>query len=154
MRSWGLALTVALVGCEELGGGSTTETSAFSDLELDTMEQIDAYRSEQGLAPLSVDGFLGDLARAHSEDMLATDTLSHDGFDARADAIIADGAVSAAENVAFNKGFQDPVTTAVEGWIDSPGHHANIVGDFTHGGVGIAVRGDTVYLTHLFANRP
>ena len=135
------------------GADGGSDGFVFTDMELDVHDQLNAYRSSLGLEPLEADPFLGEIARGHSDDMLASGVLSHDGFDARADEMIGDGALSAGENVAFNQGFEDPATTAVDGWIDSPDHHANIVGDFTHGGVGVAVDDDIVYLTHLFALR-
>jgi uncharacterized protein YkwD len=61
------------------------------------------------------------------------------------------GFLGAGENVAVNSGFDDPVGTAVAGWLDSPGHHENIVGDWTHAGVGIATDGEQYYFTQLFA---
>ena len=48
------------------------------------------------------------------------------------------GWTRAAENVAY--GYN--VTSVVDAWMNSPGHRANILGDFTHIGVGVAKGSD------------
>jgi uncharacterized protein YkwD len=60
-----------------------------------------------------------------------------------------------AENIAYNKGYDDPGAFAVERWMISSGHRANIlyVG-FQAAGIGSYVSSDgTVYLTQVFINR-
>jgi uncharacterized protein YkwD len=147
-----VALTSA-VGCTP-GQEEGQDGFVFTDDELDTHERINDYRDSQGLPPLEADPVLGELAREHSDNMLAGIVpFSHDGFEGRAQAIIDSGASSAAENVAYNGGFSDPVGTAVDGWIASPGHQENMVGDFSDGGIGIATDGETFYFTQLFAAR-
>jgi uncharacterized protein YkwD len=147
-------LCLGLGGCEALGGDGT-EPFAFTDLELEVHEQVNDYREQQGLAPLELDAFVGELSRSHSDDMASGAVpFGHDGFDDRAALIVDDGARGVGENVAFNQGFDDPATVAVQGWIESPPHHENMVGNFTHAGVGIAETDDgIVYLTQMFSLR-
>jgi len=60
-----------------------------------------------------------------------------------------------AENIAYNKGYQDPGAFAVERWMISAGHRANIlyVG-FQASAIGSYVSADgSVYLTQVFINR-
>lgn len=53
-----------------------------------------------------------------------------------------------AENIAY--GYSSP-REVVEGWINSPGHYQNIMGNYTHIGVGVARGGDgTMYWVQLF----
>ena len=61
-----------------------------------------------------------------------------------------------AENLYKCRGVDDPLRSAVDGWMSSKGHRNNILGaDFTHTGVGIAVAEDgTIYFTQLFASSP
>lgn len=56
------------------------------------------------------------------------------------------------ENIYREKGFDDPVTEAVEGWMKSHGHRQSILDPaFTASGVGIAISPDTEYfLTQIF----
>ena len=42
-------------------------------------------------------------------------------------------------------GFSNPGEKAVVGWINSPGHHKNIVGDFNLTGIGIAKNNEGKY---------
>jgi uncharacterized protein YkwD len=57
-----------------------------------------------------------------------------------------------AENIAESAGADDPVESAVKGWLDSAGHRANLLdGEFTRTGVGIAATEDwEFYFTQLF----
>ncbi len=151
--SWALACLL-LPACAA-SSGEEESGFVFTDDELDTVDRIDAYRDDQGLSALETDPLLGELARAHSEDMLGGDVpFSHDGFDTRAGEMQDAGYVSASENVAVNAGFDDPVGIAVQGWLESEGHHDNIVGDWSHTGVGIATDGEQFYFTQLFGSLP
>jgi uncharacterized protein YkwD len=60
-----------------------------------------------------------------------------------------------AENIAYNQGYDDPGAFAVQRWMLSPGHRANILSDeFAECAVGSFVAPDgTVYLTQLFLKR-
>jgi uncharacterized protein YkwD len=58
--------------------------------------------------------------------------LSHDGFGVRIEAC---GGGAGSENVAFGYVSGDGV---VSGWMASPGHRRNILGNYTHCGIGKA----------------
>lgn len=84
---------------------------------------------------------LGEAARAHSADMAAQRYLDHKGKDGR----MADQRAAAAgylgarigENIAAGQGSAEE---AVQGWIDSPGHCANLMrDDFSEMGAAYAV---------------
>jgi uncharacterized protein YkwD len=57
------------------------------------------------------------------------------------------------ENLAYSLGHSEPAQIMVDGWMDSPGHRANILnGNFTHGGLGIAKDKEGAYYgTQVFA---
>jgi uncharacterized protein YkwD len=59
------------------------------------------------------------------------------------------------ENIAYNQGFDDPGAFAVERWLRSPGHRANILNaEFQQSAIGVFVAPDgTVYLTQEFIAR-
>jgi uncharacterized protein YkwD len=61
-----------------------------------------------------------------------------------------------AENIASNRNVDDPVRTAVEAWMDSSGHRANILNPrVAETGLGVAVDGDgTLFFTQLFYLAP
>ncbi|MGE3467568.1 MAG: CAP domain-containing protein, partial [Pyrinomonadaceae bacterium] len=56
------------------------------------------------------------------------------------------------ENIAFNRGYGDPVTKAVELWLDSPSHKRNMLSpDWKESAIGIAVNEDgAYYFTQVF----
>ena len=156
MGSRSLVFAVVMVfGCAETD--EEPESYVFGPLETSTHEQINAYRVEQGLAPLTLDPIIGESARGHSEDMLSGSVdFGHDGFDQRVEWIADTIAyVSAGENVAWNQGYDDPVGVAVQGWIDSPPHHENMVGDYDLTGIGVATGPEgRVYFTQIFVLTP
>lgn len=127
-------------------------SSTLTSLETDAFQQINQYRAQNGLPPLVIDPVLTQQARAHSRDMAARRKLSHDGFDNRFQVITRTISIRAmAENVANNYGYANPAQTAVKGWIKSPGHQANIVGNFDRTGLGVAVSPDGNYFfTQIF----
>ncbi|MGQ4379898.1 CAP domain-containing protein [Streptomyces sp. SAS_267] len=125
-------------------------------LDLTTREVIaltNGERAAAGLPPLATDATLTAAAQAHSADMVARDFYAHTSpegsrpWDRAAAAGSAHRAVG--ENIAC--GQRSPAEV-VRGWMDSPGHRANILKrDFTHIGIGLAggSRAGT-YWTQLF----
>jgi uncharacterized protein YkwD len=134
---------------------SDLPTGEFAELEQAIFEQINQYRAEQGLSELLLNAEISEQARRHSQEMAASQNLSHDGFEERAEAISqAIPLRSAAENVAFNRGFAEPDVQAVEGWIDSAGHRENIEGNFDLTGIGVTQNAEgEYYFTQLFVLR-
>lgn len=126
-----------------------------ASLERSVFQQINQYRQQQGLAALRTNRTITQQARQHSQTMANSGVLSHDGFDGRVATI---GRTiryrSAAENVAYNVGFNNPTAQAVTGWLNSPGHLENIVGNFNLTGIGAArnSRGE-YYFTQIFIQR-
>jgi uncharacterized protein YkwD len=149
-------LVVAACPISNPGGGGTTVTQEILTMEEETFDLVNAERTNGGLAALTMNTNLRNLARNHSQDMASRDVLSHysangdDPFDRMAAAGIT--YTSAAENIADNYGHADPAQTAVTGWMGSAPHQANILtAGFTKTGVGIAVTGGgTYYFTQVF----
>ncbi|MBQ0826924.1 CAP domain-containing protein [Streptomyces tagetis] len=110
-------------------------------------------RTAAGLRPLAPDPRLAAAAQAHSTAMAERDFYAHTGPDGDRpwDRAAAAGATHrrVGENIAC--GQRSP-TAVVEGWMNSPGHRANILsGDFTHIGAGLAGGGRAAtYWTQLF----
>jgi uncharacterized protein YkwD/stress response protein SCP2 len=112
-----------------------------------------AERASAGLPPLYADATLTAAAQAHSADMVARDFYAHASPDGSRpwDRAAAAGCTrrSIGENIAC--GQRSPVEVVL-GWMNSPGHRANILKrDFTHIGIGLAggSRAGT-YWTQLF----
>jgi uncharacterized protein YkwD len=121
-----------------------------------SMEQVNQERLRMGLARLTPDPVLSRVALAHSMDMARRRFYGHMNPDrlGPAERIEAAGydALASAENIA--RGYRDP-NLVVNGWMDSPGHRANILNpDFQTIGAGYFVdtaAPDGHYWTHLFA---
>jgi uncharacterized protein YkwD len=133
------------------GNTSTPTSSTFSAIENSVHQQINQLRSGQGLPALQRNSAMDNQARIHSQNMANGQVpFGHSGFSQRVQAT----GISyrgAAENVAYNQGYSDPATQAVQGWRNSPGHWNNIKGNYNLTGIGVAKnsRGE-VYLTQIF----
>jgi uncharacterized protein YkwD len=141
----------------------TTTSPSLDDataIERRAFEQTNQARVENGLAPLVWDSELCRMARAHSEQMARLEFFSHETPDglqlkerARVNGILHFRVIG--ENIAYNKGYDDPGAFAVERWMISAGHRANIlyVG-FQASAIGSYVSADgSVYLTQVFIAR-
>jgi uncharacterized protein YkwD len=94
------------------------------------------------------------LARQHSVNMANGKVpVGHSGIERRWKDLrkAVPRAISFGENVAFNQGYSNPARRAVIDWLNSPRHYANIMGNFSHTGVGVASnsRGG-YYFTQIF----
>lgn len=130
------------------------------DLEERAFAAVNRLRAAAGLAPLRFAPDLSTVAREHSQDMVERDYFAHqspDGRDLRHR--FARHGISnwqrIAENIAYNRGYEDPVAAAVEGWMNSPGHRKNILNrSLVESGIGVAVsEAGRVYFTQVFATR-
>jgi uncharacterized protein YkwD len=120
-------------------------------IEQSVFQQINSYRGSQNLPVLLRNSASDNQARIHSQNMASGRVpFGHSGFKERVKAI-GIPYISAGENVAYNKGYSDPATQAVKGWLQSSGHLANIKGNYNLTGIGVAVSPDgRVYLTQIF----
>ncbi|MFZ5569910.1 MAG: CAP domain-containing protein [Thermodesulfobacteriota bacterium] len=139
-------------GCGDSTDSDPPAGETVDGMEADVYSQINRYRRLQGLPDLEWDETIATYCRIHSMDMADGRTaFGHDGFEDRVDAIGESISVSAAaENVAYNN-YGDPASVAVQSWLESPGHLANIEGDFDLTGVGVGVSNTGVYyFTQIF----
>lgn len=92
-------------------------------------------REAEKLPPLSLDEKLTEAARLHAEDMARREEMTHEGADGSdaAERVKRAGYryVKTAENVARGQGDAAEVVRA---WMESEGHRANILGDFSQMG--------------------
>lgn len=134
----------------------TAPSYEYASMENQVLLGINAHRASMSLGALQSNDILVEQARQHSKNMAdGTVPFSHDGFPDRAAAIGAKIAVvRVGENVAMNAGYGDPPAIAVQGWLNSPPHKANIEGDFDITGIGVARAKDgAYYFTQIFAKR-
>lgn len=104
-----------------------TDARPRPELEAELLEMVNRERAEHGLRPLAADPELTQLARAHSQDMLARSYFSHVTPEGgRLDARLRRADVRylvAGENLALAQ----TLAIAHRGLMDSPGHRANIL---------------------------
>ncbi len=131
---------------------ASAERSAFN--------LINQKRIERGLAPLAWSNELAAVARIHSQNMAEFRFFSHRGLDNkfvsdRADQLMRNKWRSIGENIAFNRGYDDPVEMAVELWLESPPHKRNMMDpNWKETAVGVAKAQDgSVYFTQVFLVR-
>ena len=96
------------------------------------------FRASQGKPPLILDATCSGQAYKHSKAMATGATaFGHDGFEERVARLttVFGNIPGAAENVAYGNLDAEQV---VNGWIKSPGHRKNMLGDFDRIGIGSA----------------
>ena len=155
------ALTISLpllTSCssdsESVSGSNETEKNySHSAAELELLDEVNAYRVSVGLNALQIIEHISYKSNEHNEYMIDNNVVNHDYFEQRSNNIIhVLGAVKVGENIAFN--FSTP-NSALNAWINSPGHKANIEGSYTHFGVSITVNPETgkKYYTNIFMKK-
>ena len=131
-----------------------------NDIERRAFEQTNVVRVQHGLPALEWDADVCRMARTHSESMSRLNYFSHDTPDglhlrdrARAVGILTFTVLG--ENIAYNQGYEDPGAFAVERWMASEKHRANILSpEFRAMAIGTYVAPDgSVFLTQTFITR-
>lgn len=109
-----------------------------SNYENKVLELVNEARRGEGEPPLKLNEHLCTAAMGHAEDMGNKDFFSHSGSEdtSAVDRAIAAGYGSRAvgENIAAGQCTPEDV---VKGWLDSPGHKKNIMGDYQHMGIAL-----------------
>ena len=142
------------------GNANLSSLNDANAVERRAFEQTNRARVQNGHAPLAWDAELCRMARIHSQKMAQRGFFSHETPDgmqlkerARANGILHFRVIG--ENIAYNKGYDDPGGFAVERWMVSSGHRANILyAGFQASGIGSYVSADgSVYITQVFITR-
>jgi uncharacterized protein YkwD len=154
-----MALVFTLVSCSN---DSTNDVSGDTQLvtnydytsdEVELARLINVYRVSIGKSELQTINHISYKSQEHNIYMMDNNVVNHDYFDARASNIIhVLGAVKVGENIAYN--FSTP-NAVLNAWKNSPGHKANLDGDYTHFGISITVDPTTgkKYFTNMFMKK-
>lgn len=155
-----LVLVLTLVSCSSDSSEDVAAPDAalvqnyeYSDDELALLDQINEYRESKGLNPLQIINHISYKSEEHNEYMILKNEINHDFFQERSQNIIQVlGAVKVNENVAYN--YSTP-NSVIHAWLQSPGHKANIEGDFTHFGASIRTNPENgnIYYTNIFVKK-
>lgn len=134
---------------------SIEQNDELTDLVEQIYRGVNEYRASLELPPLSLNTHINQQAQIHSQNMAEQEVeFSHQGFQARVDTLALEGQIvysHGAENVAFNQGYDTPAQMAIAEWIESTGHHKNMIGDFNLTGIGVAKnRAGEYYFTQIF----
>jgi uncharacterized protein YkwD len=131
-----------------------------TSIERRAFDRTNEVRAQNGLTRLAWDVDLCRMARVQAENMARLGFFAHETPDgsrlkdrARAVGILRFKVLG--ENIAYNQGSEDPGAFAVERWMISPGHRANILyRGFQASAIGSFVASDgSVYLAQVFITR-
>ncbi|RJR37238.1 MAG: CAP domain-containing protein [Deltaproteobacteria bacterium] len=128
------------------------------------LEMTNQARRSQGLAPLSNDEELRNVARAYSDDMLARNFFDHTNpegvaFDERISDHYPHRVYVVGENIWSAFGYHPDKTQQVakeimDSWMNSPGHRENLLSPgYTHLGVGVSARQNKIRATQEFVGK-
>ena len=160
--------TINGAGSNDFGRARRVDTpseSASPSIDIVSIERVafdllNAKRVENGLSPLVWSDEVATVARKHSQDMVKFQYFSHKDLNGDYVSDRADNAgirrwKAIGENIAFNRGYKDPIGRAVELWMESESHRHNLLDShWRESGVGIAIAKDGSYfLTQVFLLR-
>ena len=128
-------------------------TYNYNETETQLVTLINDYRVSQGLNALQVINHISYKSQEHNEYMIDNNVVNHDYFEQRSNNIIQVlGAERVGENIAYNYLTAE---SAMQAWLNSPGHKANVLGDYTHLGISVTVSPETgrKYYTNMFMKK-
>lgn len=109
---------------------------------------INTTRAGAGLETLHTDSGLQSYAQSHAEEMAAAGQIYHStGAELRA-------AAGNAEAIGENVGRGGSAESLHQAFMNSSGHRANILGNYTHVGVGVTEADGIIYVAVVFKRAP
>jgi len=122
----------------------TTSAGGFSSAdEADFSGRINSLRQSEGKPGLSRDGSLDSFARSAAKRMAESGSLQHSNIGS-----LLPPWEAAGENI----GTGGSVSSIFNALVASSGHLSNMLGDFTHMGIGVYRDGDgSIWTAHVFA---
>ena len=119
--------------------------STVADLEIFVLGELNKVRANAGLGPLALDPAATEIARDWSTQMATGGFFSHRPA-AQLNTMLPANWRQWGENIAS----APDIFWAQSSLETSPGHYQNMVGPFTHVGVGVYSTGSQVWLTQVF----
>ena len=145
----------AISTAQEQKAPPETVVADAGDELLIAIEKINDLRADAGLNRLAAQTELMNIAQAHAEDMRDYDYFDHTDRDGGAPADRATAAGYDWTMISENIAYGGSTDQAIELWLDSPGHNANIYREgVTETGFGIATDDQGVmYFVQVFGDR-
>lgn len=147
-------------GPERASGVKAIVITNLLSVEKHVFDKINEIRVGSGLNPLKWNADLERVARLHSENMAENGFFGHRDLDGKVVSDRADreglGKWNAiGENIAFNRGFDQPTDRAVSDWMDSASHKRNLLDErWKEAAIGVAQAADgSYYFTQVFLAR-
>lgn len=134
-------------------GKRSAHAEDISALERQVHELVNQHRTAIGLEPLLYSEEVAAVARQHSRNMAKGFVgHGHEGAEERGRSLSSIIPYSEfGENVGGNThNAASTAQAAVTGWLNSPGHRANIEGQFDTTGIGVARGSSTFFFTQIF----
>jgi len=144
-----LSFSVSIESAGQIASGQDN-----GKVEIDFLDLVNAERASLNKNPLTANSALGNAAYLHSKDMGDNNYFAHTSLDGRTfdQRIAAAGYTnyySAGENIAYAYGSPSAAQVFAM-WKNSPGHYANMIGDFKDAGLGVyTINGYTYYTLDL-----
>ncbi|MBX2805304.1 MAG: CAP domain-containing protein [Hyphomicrobiales bacterium] len=149
--------------CVILSGPGLAQEIVSDSLRVLALQLVNQERTSRQLPPLTLERKLTQIAQSHADDMLARDYYSHNSpegmtVSGRYEAVGGDPWLLTAENIAKCDGCKTPIDESYvrqmhEGWMNSPGHRANILRKgLTEFGYGLVIgQGKMLYAVQTFS---
>lgn len=116
----------------------------MAQVQTRVLKDTNEFRISQGLEPLVLNEDINSVAQNWTVDMAGHNSLTHNPYYTQQ---MPPGWTAVAENIANGYGY----TTVEDAWEASPGHRANMLGDYNEIGIGYGVASDgTPYYTQNF----
>ncbi len=168
-RLFGLLLfTLVVLNCAKEDVSALDENSSLNEqLATLILQKTNKIRTDQGLTALIQNDEMDALAKFHSDNMVKEGFFDHTDHEGNSPSDRADNAgygwSRIAENIVYVPWFENVSgcgdtrsaealsACMVEGWRNSPGHYANMIGDYVQLGVGVSFTQDSIaYATQVF----
>ena len=126
----------------------TPAVAADTETEAEFLSKINATRAAHGLGALQVDNALRSHARSHTANMVTAGEIYHSS-----EAELTTAAGTGWSGIAENVGRGQSPTSLHDAFMASPGHKKNILGGYSHVGIGTDTSGGSLYVTVVFVGR-
>jgi hypothetical protein len=146
-----LVLVAMVAGLLAVSAGTLSAAPAPDAAEREFLTLLNTERTNAGLAPLTADPAIVPIAREWSTSMSNVNVLSHRP-DLRAQ--MESRVTRDWRRIGENVGRGGDVNGLHVAFMNSPGHRANVLGDYNRVGIAVVVNGNTIWVTFNFLKGP